>query len=103
MTTSDTITAHLDAARALIDATAMDTIRATPRAQRRKLAHIDAAQRLMTAAVELFAAAEDIAKGKPIRGHGAPLGAEASNLAVALRVAERETAEAGRMLDRAAQ
>ena len=88
---------HLDAAREIITEKADSSAHsgAVPRA------HLDAALHLMTAAVELFAAAEDISTGKPVHGHGAKLGPDASDLAISLRVADAKIAEAKRMLDAA--
>lgn len=90
--------AHLDAAAQIIDATARATV-ATARDAQATLAHIDAAQHLMAAAKELFGAAEDIAAGKPVAGHKAALGPDASPLALSLRIAEAKIAEALRLLD----
>lgn len=90
----------LSAARQIVHTTAYVTIRATPNA-RRALAHIDAAQHLMTAAVELFAAALDIAAGASIKGHGATINPKASGSAISLRIAEAKMREAREMLDMA--
>jgi len=87
---------HLDPAAQIIDATARAT---AARDAHATLAHIDAAQHLMTAAKELFGAAEDIAAGKPVEGHRAALGPDASPLALSLRIAEVKIAEALRLLD----
>lgn len=98
-----TFLAHLDAAREIIDGNAFATVKAARSTTQGldHLSHIDAAAHLMTAAVELFAAAEDIATGKPVCGHGTKLGPDASGLAISLRVAEANIAEAKRMLNEA--
>lgn len=89
---------HLDAAAQIIDAAARATVAAAHGAHA-AIAHIDVAQHLMTAAKELFGAAEDITAGKPTGGHGAAIGPGASPLAISLRIAEAKIAEAARLLD----
>lgn len=90
----------LDAACRVVSDTAYATIKATPKA-RKALAHIDATQHLMMAAVELFGVAMDIAEGASVRGHGAKIGPCASQMAISLRIAEAKMRETGWMLDKA--
>lgn len=92
--------APLEAARRIVDDTAWATI-GNRKKPPKKLAHIDAARWLMTAAEELFWAAEYIASGKPIAGHGASLRDHRIDLARGLRVAEGQLLRVQRALNEA--